>query len=174
MNSKEISLNDIVGSIRGDVTIVERDLVTGEVIDSVEFNNIVLNQGKGEILRAFAIPANESNKVKTIVVGDDVGSGDLLEPQDPEASYTEANMETVYTVPVEEFFTDFPSVNSVRFRATLNGPAVMTLYPNLPNVVYTSASIYTNSNKAVTYKRFPARTISALISVEITWTLTIL
>jgi hypothetical protein len=159
--------------IRGDVTIVERCIKTGKVLDTVEYKNVVLTQGKGEILRAFSVPLLDTNKVKTIVVGNDVGSGDLMNPEDPDASYTEANMETVYTVPEEEFFIDFPTDNSVRYRATLNGPAVMILYPNLPNVVYTSASIFTNANKAVTYKRFPARTISALISVEITWTLTI-
>lgn len=186
--SNEIEFGETIG-IRGDIAIVEREILLdeagnirfdahgkpmlGEVVGRFEEKNIVLTQGKGIILRAWADAANSASTVSTIKIGNDVGSGTILAPEEPTAGLTEAVQTVVYETPGAEFFVSYPSSNSVRFLATINGANVMSNYPTLPNVIYTSASIYTLDGKSVTYKRFPARTISALISVDISWTITL-
>lgn len=176
--------------IRGDVGIKEYEIEsdengnpvynedgtpkrTGVILGEFEEKNVVLTQGIRLILEAFARSTNSQSCAKTIKIGNDTGSGSLLNPQPAVATLTEANQSVLYETPVEEFFVSYPTQNSVRFLATINGPNVMANYPTLPNIVYTSASLYTMSDKSVTYKRFPARTISSLISVDISWTITL-
>lgn len=159
--------------VRGDLKLTERLISTGEIVGEYEEQNVVLEQGKQSILRAFAAIANASHTVSTIKIGDDVGSGTVLVPEAATSSLSELNQRVVYATPAEEFFVSYPTSNSVRFLATINGPNVMSQYPTQPNVIYTSAAIYTFGGKAVTYKRFPARTISSLISVDISWTITL-
>lgn len=175
--------------IRGDLHIVEYEILTdedgnvildenkkpmrGKVVGELDEKNIVLTQGKSLILQAFGQPGNSAFVVKTIKIGNDTGTGTILLPTPPTAGMTEADQSVVYTTPDEEFFVTFPTPTSVRFLATINGANVMAEYPSLPNVIYTSASIYTISDQSITYKRFPARTISELISVDITWTITL-
>lgn len=174
-------------SIRGDVHITEREILTdekgsilydengrpllGKIVGEFEEKNIILDQGRRLFLRAASGDINST--VKTIKIGKDVGTGTLLNPQQPVGSLTETAQDVVYTTPEAEFFVTYPTTNSVRYLATINGANVMTGYPTLPNVVYTSASIYTLGGKSITYKRFPARTISSLISVDISWTITL-
>jgi hypothetical protein len=158
--------------IFGDVSMRAYVTETGKTIDTFEENNIFLTQGKSEIFRAFTID-NAAHVIKTIKIGDDVGTGDVTNPQQPTAAYTELNQSVKYEVPLSDFSVTYPTENTVRFLATVNGASVMALYPSEPNIIYTSATLVTNANKAVAYKRFSARTISSLISVDITWTLRI-
>lgn len=183
----EQKLDDASLSIRADIEIIEREILTdedgkvildengkpklGEIVGSYEEQNIILNQGKGFVLRGFS--GVTGKQVKTIKLGKDVGTGTVLLPQDPVATLTEADFDLVYATPPEEFFISYPTTNSVRYLATINGANVMIGYPTLPNVIYTSASIFCNDDTNINYKRFPARTISALISVDISWTVTI-
>lgn len=160
----------IIGSLK----ITERNIKTGEILNVIEDDNVVLTQGKLELLKAFNSLNDNSHKVKSIVVGSDFGSGTILEPEQPNASYTELDQDVVYEIPEAEFFVEYPSENSTRYLATINGAAVMAMYPTVPNVTYTSASIITQAGKAVAYRRFGARTISALISIDVAWTLTII
>lgn len=169
-------------SVRGDLHITEYELVMdadgnqtrGEKIGEFEEKNIVLKQGISFILQAAASITNSGKTVSTIKIGNDVGGGgSILNPVMPNEEYTENNQTVVYTVPTEEFFIMYPDDYSVRFLCTIHGNNVMSFYPELPNIIYTSASIYTVEDKSVTYKRFPARTISSLISVDISWTISI-
>ena len=168
-----MELKEDIG-MKGTLKMVFRSNETGEVLDVFEDNNVVLNQGKGEILRAFNTLNNNDHKIKSIYIGNDFGSGTLLAPQEPTNLFTEANQTVVYEVPSNEFFIDYPTSTSVRYLATINGANVMAQYPTQPNVVYTSATLRTQANKAIAYRRFGARTISSLISVDVIWTLTIL
>lgn len=160
--------------IIGEVCIIERSLETGEVVGKYCENNIVLNTGKNSILRAMSTTDTNAHTARTIKIGDDVGSGTVLAPEQPIATLTAANQSVIYEVDPNAIFVSNPSQTSVRFSTTLNGAAVMENFPALPNIVYTSAVLYTYDNTAIAYKRFPGRTISPLISVEISWTLTIL
>lgn len=158
--------------VRGDIVIVERNIETGEVVKE-ETQNVVLNQGKKILIDGISKNTAGQNIIKTLKIGRDVGTGTIMQPQDATSDLTEATLEEVYTTPEAEFSVSYPTNNSVRFTSILNGINVMNQHPNQPNVIYTSATLVTSNGKSVTYKRFPARTISSLISVEITWTLTL-
>ncbi len=160
--------------IVGHLQIIEKDAITGEVIGGFEEKNVVLTQGKGYILRGFANAANNIYTAKTIKLGIDVGDGDILNPQEAVASMTEADQQVVYSIDPGDFFSTSPTPTSIRFLASVSGSKFMESFPGELNAIYTSAAIYTVGDKAVTYKRFPARTMSAMISVDIIWTLTIL
>lgn len=167
-----MDLNDKL-TIRGVHKEVHRRIDTGEIVAVYEDDNIFLNQGKAEIFRAFSILDTNDHRVKTIKVGNDVGTGNALAPSAPTASFTEANQSVVYETPEEEFFVEYPTQTSVRYLATINGANVMALYPTVPNVIYSSAVLYSQAGKALAYRRFPSRTISSLISVDVSWTFTI-
>jgi len=177
-NLEEVSLF----GIRGDVEIKEYELAvdengntyrTGKLVGEYTEKNVILNQGTRLILESFAEQSKVDSAAKTIKIGNDTGAGTILNPAPATTNMTEANQNVLYETPVEEFFVSYPTQDSVKFLATINGPAVMSMYPSLPNVIYTSASLYTHSGKSVTYKRFSARTISSLISVDITWTISL-
>lgn len=162
-------------NIKGVLKIVTKSNETGEILDTFEDNNVVLTVGKEQILKAMTVLDTNVHRVKTLKIGNDVGAtGTVLDPDDATADLTEAAQNPLYEVPNSAFFVTYPSANSVRFNASLNGVDVMSNYPTLPNIIYTSAVLYTFGGTGVAYRRFPARTISSLISVDITWTLTIL
>lgn len=158
----------------GHLTIIEKDANTGKVLDVYEDKNVVLTQGKGFILRGFSNAANNIYTAKTIKLGNDVGAGDILNPEAPVSSLTEADQSVVYSIDPSDFFSTAPTPTSIRFLASVSGAKFMQSFPGELSAIYTSAAIYTVGDKAVTYKRFPARTISSMISVDIIWTLTIL
>ena len=158
--------------VRGYVEIVTRCNKTGEILDKYEDNNVILNQGLTEITRAMTVLDTNIHRIKTIKIGNDVGNGTVLNPQMATVNLTESDQTVLYEVPESAFFVSYIDFKSVRFSASLNGIDVMQQFPTLPNLVYTSAVLYTFGNKGVAFKRFPARTISSLISVDISWTLT--
>lgn len=169
--SREL-LNDM--SLVGELEIITRNIETGEIIDTFKDSNVILTQGKSEILKALTVFDTNIHRVKTIKIGNDVGTGTVLNPQPATADLTENAQDVLYEVPENAFSVSYPNINSVRFSASLNGLEVMSNYPTLPNIIYTSAVIHTFGNKGIAYRRFPARTISSLISVDIAWTITIL
>lgn len=175
-----LDILNLMRGMRGEIEITERRLVKdketgllvpGDIVGHFKDHNVILNQGKRMMIEAFSTPVNGGNVISTIKVGKDVGNGDILNPQEPTASLTEAALDEVYETPTEEFFVTYPTNNSVRFLATINGSRVMDQYPGQANVIYTSAMIAGGNGRGFAYRRFPARTISALISVEISWTI---
>jgi hypothetical protein len=172
MTEKEILENM---NIKGELKIVTKSNETGEILDVFEDHNVILTTGKEEILKAMTVLDTNIHRVKTLKIGNDVGAtGTVLAPDDATADLTALDLAELYEVPDSAFFITYPSVNSVRFNASLNGVDVMANYPALPNIVYTSAMLETFGGVGVAYRRFPGRTISSLISVDITWTITIL
>lgn len=158
----------------GDFSMKIRNTETGEVIDTFEEKNIVVDQGKDLLLRAFTVRDTNDFVVNTIKIGSDVGvGGTVLAPTMPTVATTEADQTVLYTVPVDEFFITYPEPKKVNFFATINGAAVMALFPTQPNVVYTSAGLYLLNDKVFAYKRFAGRTISNILSIDISWTITV-
>lgn len=161
-------------SVVGDFKMTLRNTLTGEVVDTFEEKNIVVDQGKDFLLRAFTVKDTNDFVVNTIKIGSDVGvGGTVLVPTLPTETTTEANQTVLYTIPTDEFFITYPAPKQVNFFATINGAAVMALYPTQPNVVYTSAGLYLLNDKVFAYKRFAGRTISNILSIDISWTITI-
>ena len=155
----------------GILEITERNTETGEILFKHKDKNIITAVGMNQIRRSFTDSSHVNEYVSTVSLGSDTGGGTILNPTMPTVSITSAAHSPVYEVPVGEFFISYPTDSSVRFFATVNGNTVMSLYPGTVNVVYTSAMLKTASNKAFCYRRFSGRTISALISVDISWTI---
>ena len=170
----EQTKEDLNFGMKGHVKMITRCLKTGDVLDVFEDHNVFLDQGRTELIASFTQGGARAQGIKTIVIGDDVGTGTIMNPQPADVSLTEQNQTSVYQIdPINEISITYPSFNSVRITGSINGQVVMDLYPDEPNVVYTSATIRLTDDKAIAYRRFPPRTISALISVDIIWTLTV-
>lgn len=150
---------------------IVRDNKTGEVLDVFEQKNVVLNQGIQSMWQAMSTTDSNTLVIETIKLGNDVGTGTVTTPEQPTASYTETDQSVIYEIPFGDVIVSYPNASSVQFFANVNGSLVMNNYPTEPNVVYTSAALYNNAGQAFSYKRFTGRTISADISVDISWTL---
>lgn len=173
MNMNKKQNNKSTFGIRGVYREVVRDIETGEVIDIYEDDNLVLDGALNYLIRAIGQSGFAASPVSELKLGDDVGTGTLVQPDDPTGDLTGLDQSVVYSIPSGEFFTEYPQTNQVRFFATVNGATVMANYPNEPNVVYTSAVLYQTNGDAFSYKRFSGRTISNLISIDISWTITL-
>tara|TARA_B100000700_G_C14969464_1_gene820583 strand:+ start:832 stop:1362 length:531 start_codon:yes stop_codon:yes gene_type:complete len=159
--------------IRGVYREVVRNIETGEIIDVYEDDNLVLDNALNYLVRCIGESGFPTSDITELKLGNDVGSGTLVTPDDPTADLDGTDQSVVYSIPSGEFFTEFPQNNQVRFFATVNGATVMANYPDQPNVVYTSAVLYQANGDAFSYKRFSGRTISRLISIDISWTISI-
>jgi len=157
--------------ISGDIKIVTKNKKSGEVIDAFEEKNLVVTIGLDQILKALTTKDTNAFVIETISIGDDVGSGTVMNPEQPQLTYTKNNQNVLYSAPSDLFTISRPTETSVQLYATFDGERVMESYPDSPNIIYTSATIRTVGDEVISYKRFPARTISRLISVDIIWTL---
>ena len=160
-------------SVKGTFRMVLRD-IDGNILDEYEDNNVVLTTGKNYILRALSTKDTNLYTIRNITIGNDVGTGTVMSPQAATDNLTEAAQADVYTTPDANMTVTYPSDRKVTYTAAINGAAVMAGYTTVPNVIYTSATLMTHGGFAIAYKRFTARTISSVISVDISWTLEIL
>lgn len=162
---------DSIKGLTGHFRMVAVDAMTGEFLEElINEKNIILNQAPGQIFRAMTIKDSNTNTVKTIRLGSDVGTGSVITPQQPTADLTEANQTLVWEIPTADFNVTYNG-NTCNFTATIIGQDVMTGYPSQPNVVYTSATLICENGTAIAYKRFGGRTISAAINIQTFWTL---
>lgn len=164
MFSNKIKLN-------GKISIITKDKKSGDVIDVFEDNNLIVDVGLDQIARGLITKDTNAFVINTISIGDDVGSGTVMNPEQPSATYTRDNQDVVFVTPSDLFSISRPTDTSIQLYATLDGERVMESYPDSPNIIYTSATIRTVGDEIISYKRFPARTISRLISVDIIWVL---
>lgn len=159
-------------NINGVYSETVRCALTGKVLDEFTEDNLVVSVGIQGLLQMLG-SGGVAKTIDTIKIGQDVGDGNILEPQDPTLDLTASDQDVLYTIPSGEFFVTYPESNQVRFFGTINGATVMNDFPLQPNVIYTSAALYTLDGEVFSYKRFPARTISNLISIDVSWTITI-
>lgn len=153
----------------GELHIVERIRETGEVCGEFHEHNVITDEGLEVILDAISSGAGSENAVETISIGTDIGDGTILNPESPTTATTAADHDGIFVVPDGDFFIDRNVSNEVRFFASVDGEQVMSLFPSEANIIYTSAMLRSGNNRAVAYRRFPARTISRAISVDINW-----
>jgi hypothetical protein len=162
------SLCTIKGTFK--ITTKENDVV----VDVFEENNVVTTEGKTTILRCLTTPNTINKVIKNIKMGSDIGTGTLLNPTAATANYISANQTFVYDIPVEDIVFSYPTPTKMTILGNIDGAKVSLLYPTAPNVLMTSATIRTNDGSIIAAKRFPARTVSGVISLDISWTLEIL
>lgn len=168
MSRKILSKSGVTGVYRE----VVRNVITGEVVDTFEERNVITDTTYFSLTRLISENTTALDCVKTLSIGTDVGSGTTVTPEQPESSITMADHAAMYVVPEVDFLHRFPTNNSVEFYGTIVGTDVMALFPTESSVVYNSAVLVTDAGNAFSYKRFSGRTISELLSVEVSWTIT--
>lgn len=179
-------------NVKGVLKIDTIEKSTGKVLDSFEENNVFLTQGYELFIDSVLNRDTNNFQFNCIQIGDDVGTGDNFNPEQPQASYTEADQSPVYAFPTSDFagvlsvpFQDSTFLTSVRtgsktltMTVLIDGDEVITkktaeLGSPIVSLEYTSAVIYTESLKAVAFRRFEsAKSINALVDVSLSWSLT--
>lgn len=107
-----------------------------------------------------------------IFLGDDIGNGTVEVPEPPTEDIVASDQSVTYPVLSEDTFIDYPAFNKLRFTAIIDGSELQRVSTDA-RLMFTSASIRNSRGEIVAYKRFPGRSVSPLITLNIRWTLTI-
>jgi len=170
-----MKVQDSTKFIKGHLAIREFDSVTGEMLGEYSEDNVVTLEGYAEVMTRILEegPSIEDSILETIVLGDDTGDGDLLDPEPATDGLTGASQNIIYEVrPIDMEFNRITSrtTEAVTF---LDGTYIMdTFYPNEVDIRYCSATLRFRNGVTLSYKRFPARSISRLISIQMIWSIT--
>lgn len=166
-------INKEKAKLGGHLKITEICQLTGKEMVVFDDKNVVTDAGFATFFQR-ATQNTGGSYLYNIVLGDDYGSGDLLNPEPASASYTQADQNDVYEIPNSDITFTYPTTNVVRLETTLDGTYIMdTFYPSETELQYTSATTRFQNGSVFSYKRFPVRSISRLVSIQIVWTITI-
>lgn len=163
--------NSSTPTLHGVYREVVRNTETGEIVDTFEEKNVITDYAYNLLIRLISESGQAPSIIQTLSIGTDVGSGTSVTPEQPTSAITMADHTQLYQVPNANFLHRFPTGRSVEFYGTIVGTDVMALFPSQTSVVYNSAVLVTADNNAFSYKRFSGRTISDILSVEISWTI---
>jgi hypothetical protein len=112
---------------------------------------------------------DESNTAGVSIVGTPSDEN----PRPPIDTENASSISLVYT-PTDDnaLIIGFSGVSSVTFNNTIIGTNVIADYPTEVTKQITSAALYWNSGVSVfAYKRFPVKSISEAIDIDISWTI---
>lgn len=171
-----MNFNESTRFIRGDLDMITRNKEDNTVVDSFHEDNVITSQGAAELLGRMTrnTSATEDAYVKTIAIGSDVGNGTLLNPQMADESFTAAMQDIVYEVPVGSVTITYPDPFTFEVNTVLDGTYILdTFFPTDIELRFTSATIRYANMKALSYKRFPVRSLSRLVDIEIRWTVSL-
>jgi hypothetical protein len=163
--------------VRGHIAMITTDKETGKVLDTYSEDNVITVQGFSQMVKRLTFVDSNSQITNSyfhnFTLGIDVGSGTLLNPQQPTEFLTSANQTVVYAVPNSDMVYEYPNSKVFRFRTILDGDEIMnTVFPSEIEMRYTSATLRFGNGVTFSYKRFPVRSLSRLVDIEIIWTIT--
>ena len=163
--------------VNGHLTMITKNRETGEIIDEFSEDNVITVFGFSELLSRFNKPTADTSisgsYLYTIKLGDDVGTGTLLVPEDANESLLSVDQSVVYTVPNTDMVLTYLSSKEFKYSTVLNGQTILdTYYPTDIEMRYTSATMRLFNDGSFSYKRFPVRSLSRLVDIDITWTFT--
>lgn len=169
----------IRSGVNGVLKIREFSKETGQLLYEYEDKNVITNQGINTLFLRMALsdPSN-SMKFSHFAFGIDDGSQEdvaggwgPLNPKPALKRYTSLNQLTVYEVPFGDMVFDYPNDNEFQAATLLDGKFILdTYYPEEVDLTYTSATLRFDNNTTFSYKRFPVRSLSRLIDVQVIWT----
>lgn len=150
------------------------DKITGEVVDGLIENNIIVNHAKEAIIRCISDGVQDVYAVRKIQFGEDIGSGTAFDPEPPTAIYDESNMDSLYTTTGVEFF--YPTTTSVQFNVTIDGNVIVDAHntkhgTSVDTADVNSTALLTGAEKPFSYKRFPVKVVTRFVNVNVRWTL---
>lgn len=158
--------------LNGHLQIRAKDAMSGDIIYSEAFDdhNVITSKGASIFLDRVTKSA-EAAYITTIYLGDDVGNGNLLNPEEEKESYTNINQNIVYQIPVSDITLTYPDPFTFELATVLNGTAILdSMFPTDIDMRFTSATIRFSDDEVFAYKRFPVRSLSRLVDIELVWT----
>lgn len=168
--------------IQGVIEIREICKETGEILSTYSDENVITHLGMNTLwLRSVYEDLDTNMKLKNFHLGIDYGAeeGDggtwtQLDPKPAEKGYTSDNQFVVYAVPETDMVIQYPDANKVQYGTLLDGKYILdTFFPGDVDMRYSSATLRFENDTTFSYKRFPVRSLSRLIDVQIIWTFTI-
>ena len=140
---------------------------------SIVVTNTVSNNGTYTIdtvtATTITLIAGDSLTNESLVFGVSmVGTPSLDNPATAVETYDENTMDLIFDAPYT-LSVGYPNSTSVTFGVTIIGQDVLDLYPLATSKIITSAALHTNNGNVFSYKRFPQKSISALIDLSIVW-----
>lgn len=156
--------------IKGTITLERVDSITGQRIDFYEDHNVIVQGAKNPIIRAISSPDYNStiNKIK---LGNDVGTGTVTNPEPAQDTYDNTTMSVIFDAPYT-LKTGYDITRTlVTFNVTIVGSDVLSLYPSNVSQTFTSAALHTGNDTVFAYKRFPQKTISGTVDLNVTWSI---
>lgn len=169
-----------IGGINGVVTIRTICKQTGDVIDEFKDNNVVTLNGMEHLwTRAEGDKKTSDYTIQNFVLGSDFGveeGGDwsIFAPKPAQNNYTNENQFVIYEDSPTNTVFEYPDLNEMQVGTLLDGEAILDEYfPDEVTVRYNSATIRFGDGTVFSYKRFPVRSISRLVDVQILWTFTL-
>jgi hypothetical protein len=165
-------------NLRGSLRIEFLDARTGRLLDVEEDHNVVVRTSRNSLIRRIAEP-NDNKLIRRIKLGDDVGNGAFDDPQPPTINTTTDDMSVVYDSEGElpGLTITYPTDLSIAFGIFLNGQQVMQYVrqngndPFAESTGFTSIGLFSLDNVTFAYRRFPMRSITENININILWTL---
>lgn len=147
---------------------------TDELVDHYYEHNVITNEGLSLLWRRFVDLDNSDRTLYTFFLGDDYGNPtqySLLDPEPENTSLTKDDQSIVYRVEEDDMVVSYPSASSIQFSTLLDGDVILdTYFPGLVDMRYCSATMRFRDLTTFSYKRFPVRSLSRLIDIQVIWT----
>jgi len=111
---------------------------------------------------------NESNVSGVSIIG----TASANNPSPPTVNDTLSSMNVINTPTIlTPFVIGNNNATSITFTTSIIGTDVMSAYPTQNTKIITSASLLNAGTDSFAYKRFPQKSISNLINIDISWTI---
>ena len=146
----------------------------GNVIDRFDERQLILNHAKTCTSKLIGGAPQNTYAIRDIYLGDDVGTGDLNTPEQPQVTYDINDLNVVHQMGLPNVF--YPTEESVLFSKTIAGTSIVDSYNTLyalsgETADINSAALITGGIQPLSYKRFPVKVITRFINIEVRWTL---
>ena len=168
------------GGINGVITIRTLSKETGEVLDEFVDNNVVTFNGMEKLWERASSSANAAgNKLSYFVLGSDYGfeeGGDwsTFAPKPANKEYDKDNQIDFYTDNPDNTAFTYPSDTEMQVGTILDGTYIINnFFPDETIVFYNSATLRFGDGTVFAYKRFPVRSITKVVDVQISWKFTL-
>lgn len=140
--------------------------------DSITVSGSINNDGEYTVSTVtdttLTLDVGDTLTAETGTVGVDITRGTLDNPSAPLDTYDETTMDILFDAPyaLNKGYAD--SITAT-FNVTIKGADVLALYPGDTSKILTSAALHTGNGNVFSYKRFPQKSISALVDINISW-----
>lgn len=169
-----------MGGIVGVLTIRTIDKQTGNIVDEYSDRNVVTVSGMGYMWQRLSKKSGSLPfKFDHFTFGSDTGAAsggpwDEFLPKPAENTYTKSNQTVIYEDDPANLVDTYPEPNTLQLSSLLDGQFILDNYfPSETEVIYNSATLRFANDEVFSYKRFPVRTISRLLDVQVIWEFTL-